>query len=266
MTATLLGGATYRVFFRKMANGWDIADMYVIMDKPVASTQCDMGGALPRPTNDIVQPTVANQTEQQINDLIAERGNHPANDIVQPTVMTRYELHSEDHTADVVAIESLWSNYTFYNDTHNGPGMVSLFTDDAVVHLVWNNHGKVVPSYGINPVLTPDGVVNGGGCILATQKDRAAYWGFNRTAQLGAENHNGLAIPPVAHHEAVNKMVKVNDDGKTAMMTATLLGGATYRVFFRKMANGWDIADMYVIMDKPVASTQCDMDGALPRP
>lgn len=60
---------------------------------------------------------------------------HPTKEIVQPTVMTRYQLHSEDHTADVVAIDSLWSNYTFYNDTHNGPGMASLFTEDAVLEL-----------------------------------------------------------------------------------------------------------------------------------
>jgi hypothetical protein len=104
----------------------------------------------------------ARSTKQPINDLIEERGDHPAKDIVQPTVMTRYDLHSEDHTADVVAIESLWSNYAFYNDSHNGPGMESLFAEDAVVHIVWNNHGKLVPTFGINPYETPDGT-NGGG-------------------------------------------------------------------------------------------------------
>jgi hypothetical protein len=217
-------------------------------------------------------------TTHQVADLIEERGNHPNKDIIQPTVMTRYELHSEDHTADVVAIDSLWSNYAFYNDSHNGPDMESLFTDDAVVHIVWNDHGKLVPTFGINPYQTPEGM-NGGGCVLATHKDIGTYFGFNRTAQLGAENHNGLAISGVSHHEVTNKMVKVNDDGKTAMMTATWFSmsvdtkgatnvndGGTYRVFFRKMPNGWDIADMYIVTDRPTATTQCDMTGALPRP
>ena len=205
----------------------------------------------------------AKDTKQQVADMIQERSNHPTKDIVQPIVMTRYDLHSEDHTADVVAIESLWSNYTFYNDTHNGPGMESLFTDDAVVHIVWNNHGKLVPTFGINPYETPEGM-NGGGCVLATHKDIGTYFGFNRTAELGAENRNGLAISGNSHHEATNKMVKVNDDGKTAMLTATWFwmivdtknvtrvdDGGTYRVFFRKMPNGWDIADMYIVKDHP---------------
>lgn len=220
----------------------------------------------------------AGDGKQAINALIESRGDHPTKDIIQPTVMTRYDLHSEDHTADVVAIESLWSNYTFYNDSHNGPGMESLFTDDAVVHIVWNDHGKLVPTFGINPYQTPEGM-NGGGCLLASHKDIGTYFGFNRTAQLGSENHDGLAISGNSHHEATNKMVKVNDDGKTAMLTATWFwmivdakntttvdDGGTYRVFLRKMSNGWDISDMYIIKDHPSATTECDMNGPIPRP
>lgn len=220
----------------------------------------------------------ARATKELISDYIEKSADHPSKDIIQPQVMTRYDLHSEDHTADVVAIESLWSNYAFYNDSHNGPGMESLFTDDAVVHIVWNNHTKLVPTFGINPYQTPDGV-NGGGCVLPTHKDIAQYFGFNRTAKLGPENHNGLAISGNSHHEVTNKMVKVADDGKTAMLTATWFAmsvdnqgvtkvsdGGTYRVFFRKMPNGWDIANMFIITDRPTATTQCDMNGSLPRP
>ncbi len=220
----------------------------------------------------------ARATKELISDYIEKSADHPSKDIIQPQVMTRYDLHSEDHTADVVAIESLWSNYAFYNDSHNGPGMESLFTDDAVVHIVWNNHGKLVPTFGINPYQTPDGV-NGGGCVLPTHKDIAQYFGFNRTAKLGPENQNGLAISGPSHHEVTNKMVKVSDDGKTAMLTATWFAmsvdnqgvtkvsdGGTYRVFFRKMPNGWDIANMFIVTDRPTATTQCDMNGSLPRP
>ena len=220
----------------------------------------------------------ATATKELISDYIEKSADHPSKDIIQPQVMTRYDLHSEDHTADVVAIESLWSNYAFYNDSHNGPGMESLFTDDAVVHIVWNNHTKLVPTFGINPYQTPDGV-NGGGCVLPTHKDIAQYFGFNRTAKLDPENHNGLAISGNSHHEVTNKMVKVADDGKTAMLTATWFAmsvdnqgvtkvsdGGTYRVFFRKMPNGWDIANMFIITDRPTATTQCDMNGSLPRP
>src|ERR1700678_802575 len=111
---------------------------------------------------------LANVSKEQISTLIEKAADHPSKDIIQPTVMTRYELHSEVHTADVVAIESLWSNYVFYKDHDNGPGMESFVTDDALVHIVLNNHGKLVPSFGIHPYQTPDGV-NGGGCVLATR-------------------------------------------------------------------------------------------------
>ena len=156
--------------------------------------------------------------------------------------------------------------------------MESLFTDDAIVHIAWNNHGKLVPTFGIDPNQTRDGM-NGGGCVLASHKDIATYFGFNRTAQRGAENHNGLAITGNSHHEAMNKMVKVSDDGNTAMLTTTWFwmaadakhstrvdDGGTYQVFLRKMTNGRDIADMYIIKDRPTATTECDTNGPLPRP
>jgi len=54
---------------------------------------------------------LANTAKESISDYIEKSADHPRKDIIQPRVMTRYELHSEDHTADVVAVESLWSNY-----------------------------------------------------------------------------------------------------------------------------------------------------------
>jgi len=184
----------------------------------------------------------------------AQQPVHPTKEIVQPTVMTRYQLHSEDHTADVLAIMSLWSNYTFFNDTHNGPGMASLFTEDAVLHFVLNDHGKLVPTGGTN------------GCRLTGRKDMATFFGFNRTAKLGPENHNGLAVPGPSRQVMTSPMVKVDDDGNTAMLTAYFEGGV-YRTFFRKAPDGWQIAEFYIIFDKAHAYTnECDMDGPIPRP
>jgi hypothetical protein len=40
-----------------------------------------------------------------------------------------------------------------------------------------------------------------------------------------------------------------------------------YRTFFRKAPDGWQIAEFYIIFDKPAAYTnECDMDGPIPRP
>ena len=113
-------------------------------------------------------------TDQQVADMIQREATHPSKEIVQQPVMTRYQLHSEDHTADVLAILSLWSNYTFYNDTHNGPGIASIFTEDAVLHFVFNDRGKLVPTG------------NGNGCRLIGRKDFATFFGYNRTpSKLG---------------------------------------------------------------------------------
>ncbi len=202
-----------------------------------------------------------------------QKSVHPTKEIVQPTVLTKHELFSEDHTADVVAIESVFSAYVFYNDSHNGPGIASLFTEDAIIHFVWNNSGTLVPEFGINPYQTPEGT-NGGGCVLTGRKDFAQYYGFNRDI-----NDQPLAIPGKSHHVTTSKMVKVDDDGKTAMMTATWLsvsadpnaavrigGTGSYRIFFRKTTDGWEIAEFYGIGDHPAATKNCDLNGPLPRP
>src|SRR5206468_2095200 len=52
--------------------------------------------------------------------------------IQQPTRLKKHELFSEDHTADVVAIQQVWAAYTFYNDAADGAGMASIFTEDGV--------------------------------------------------------------------------------------------------------------------------------------
>jgi hypothetical protein len=218
----------------------------------------------------------ANQAKQSVADLIQSQANHPSKEIVQQPVLSKYDLFSQDHTADIVAIESVWSAYVYYNDSHNGPGAASLFTDDAIIHFVWDNKGTLVPEFGINPYQTPEGM-NGTGCVLTGHKQIAQYFGFNRTANLGDANHNGLPLPGASHHVSTNKMVKVNDDGKTAMLTAVWIGASSdakgariggtgsYRIFFRKTSEGWQIAEFYGVGDKPAATTNCDLEGPLPR-
>jgi hypothetical protein len=197
---------------------------------------------------------------------------HPTDEIVQPAVLSKNELFSQDHTEDVVAIESVWSAYVYYNDSHNGPGIASLFTEDAVIHFVWNQRGTLIPTFGINPTQTPDGV-KGEGCTLRGRKDFAQYYGYNRDV-----NDLPLALPGQSHHVYVNEMVKVNDEGKAAMLTTAHIGASSasgtaaiggtgsYRVYFRKTSEGWEIADMYGISDRPSATTNCDLKGPLPRP
>ncbi len=210
---------------------------------------------------------------------------HPTKDIAQPRVLSKNELFSQDHTADVIAVEQVFAGYAYYNDTQNGPGMASLFTDDGVVHFVRNNQGK----FELN---------NGRGCRLTGHKDIATFYGFNRTAKYPPENRNGFAFPGNSHHAVTTRMVKINDDGKTAMLTGILIWAITsssperraepdgqgtrigssgvYRVFFRKTSEGWLISEIYLGGDSasPAATNRqpgtqnasCDLDGPIPRP
>lgn len=233
----------------------------------------------------LIMPGVINLHAQQT----AQQDTHPTKEIVQPKRLSKEQLFSQDHLEDAFAIDQVWSAYAFYNDTHDGPGAASLFTDDAIVHFVTNNRGQ----FELNAR---------GGCRLTGRKDIAAYFGFNRTGELGPEQHDGLPFPGNSHHFIANKMVKVADDGKTAMLTSTLLYTVVssdpdrlavpdgkgsriattgeYRIFFRKTSEGWQIAEFYLAGDSargpsstpPAAAnavprnTTCDLDGPIPRP
>jgi len=215
--------------------------------------------------------------------LHAQQVVHPTKEIVQPKRLSKEELFSQDHTTDVIAIQQVWAAYAYYNDTHNGPGMASLFTEDGIVHFT----GGVLGNFQ-----------GGSGCRMTGRKEIATYYGFNRTGELSPEQHDGLTFPASSHHMNTNMLVKVSDDGKTAMLTSTLLytatsnGGAsrmandgkgsriadtgTYRNFFRKTPKGWEIAEVYDVGDPHAnsgittsdrtAGPACDQNGPIPRP
>src|SRR5689334_23714290 len=138
--------------------------------------------------------------------------NHPNPKVIQqPTRLTKHELYSEDHTADIVAIQQVWAAYTFYNDAVDGDGMASLFTEDGVDQHLWNDMPKLVPHYGINPTDTPMGP-KGAGCVLHGRKEISWYFG-------GTRQKAPWPWPGRSHHETPSILVKVSDDGRTAMMS-----------------------------------------------
>jgi len=197
--------------------------------------------------------------------------DHPnPNVIQQPTRLKKHELFSEDHTADVVAIQQVWAAYTFYNDAADGDGMASIFTEDGVDQHLWNDMPKLVPHYGINPTQTPMGP-KGAGCVLRGRKEISWYFG-------GSRQKEPYPWPGRSHHETPSILVKVADDGKTAMMSAPYIiagrrpdgssnccGTGGYRAFLRKTNEGWLIAELYAIQDNPSATERCDLNGPLPR-
>lgn len=210
--------------------------------------------------------------------------DHPnALKIQQPTVLTKHELFSEDHTADAFAIEQVWAAYCYANDSHNGPLMASLFTPHAIVHFLWVNliqGGKVVnsmdafvPHFGIvapgdeTKRMTPEGQL-GSGCVLHGRPQIIQYYGTNRQPVLPWPGHS--------HHETTNMLVKVGDDGKTAVFSAPNIitnvddkgvvhvstGG--YRAFYEKTPEGWEVVELYGFIDHPSVTKGCDLNGPFP--
>jgi hypothetical protein len=186
-------------------------------------------------------------------------GEHPTKEVVQPKRLSKVELFSQDHQLDIISVEQVWYAYAYYNDTHNGPGMASLFTDDGIVHFVGRAQGQNAGQ------LTDEH-----GCRLAGHKQIATFYGFNRTSALPSEDHDGLAFPLRAGHLNTNMLIKISDDGKTAMLTTALASNSSvvYRNFFRKTSEGWEISEVYdVAAVYDVGNTsfnQCDINGPIP--
>jgi SnoaL-like domain len=197
--------------------------------------------------------------------------------IQQPALQTKHELFSEDHTADVVAIQQVWAAYSYYNDTHNGPGVASVFTPDAVDQHLWDDgHGKLIPDFGVvapgdeGKNMTSQGQL-GSGCILRGRDQISYYFGKARAAEP-------ITWPGHSHHETPSIMVKVSEDGRTAVMTAPYViagqndkgegrvstGG--YRAFFKKTPEGWEIVELYAINDHPAVTQGCNLNGPIGMP
>lgn len=201
-------------------------------------------------------------------------GHPDASVIQQPTVLTKHELFSENHTADVVAVQQVWAAYTFYNDSDNGPGMASLFTPDAVDQHLWDDgQGHLTPHYGIvapgdeGKNMTAEGP-KGSGCVLHGRAQISYYFGQKRRP-------DPIPWPGHGHHETPSILVKVSDDGQTAVMSAPyVIAGVNdkgeghvstggYRAFFKKTAEGWEIVELYAIDDHPRITPGCDVNGPI---
>jgi len=229
-----------------------------------------------------ISAAVATMTTQMIQAKTSGKTSAPlwvghpdGSKIEQPTVLSRHELESEDHAADVVAIEQVWNLYMWATDTDNGPLAASIFTPDGVFqHLYNDGHGHFLPDFGIvapgdeTKNMTPEGM-HGSGCVLRGRDEISQY---KRTGQT-----NPLPWPGHGHHEMPNTMVKVSDDGLTAIMTTPSIQPNTaddgvghlntngYRAWFKKTAEGWEMAELYDVLDHPSVTRICDANGNIPK-
>lgn len=186
----------------------------------------------------------------------------------RPKIETRQELFSQNHTADVLAIEQVWAAYGFFIDSGNGPGAASLYTRDAVIQHLWKDRDNTFqPHGGAGSFPTKYGTTRGGPCIVRGREQIEAYYGRPTV----------MPQPGWGHHFSPNMLVKVSDDGKSAVLSATLMvvvmnekGVATivesgnYRNYFVKSpTEGWLIARQYNMSERPRGNPRCDANGPI---
>jgi len=167
----------------------------------------------------------------------------PVKGAVTPPRMTRDMLLSKGHADDITAVQQLFYAYLFYHDTHDGPGVASLFTNDGVLETLYNNGGKT---------LEPNAGPNGKGCISFGPEQIAQ--------QFGRANSTPLPYPGYSHNSATDIIVKVDGDyatlwarwatirsnlegipqiGNTTGHTAITHHNGTYVADVRRTPDGW---------------------------
>jgi SnoaL-like domain len=135
--------------------------------------------------------------------VIGEPVTHP----IRLPVLTRDQLVTRGHAEDKMEITALFEAYMFYHDTHNGPGVASLFIEDGVLEHLWNNGGRTVE---------PNAGPNGKGCFSPGRKEIEEMFEGEGSAPRAA-----ATFPGHSHNQVTNVSVQVYGD------TATLYGNFT---------------------------------------
>jgi hypothetical protein len=203
-------------------------------------------------------PAKADSSNQNLQSVINQL-SVPLVKPIQFPPLNADQLFDQDHGADIVAIEQVFAAYVFYNDSHDGADMASLYLPNGVDDHGYNNGaGEILPNSGIS----------GLGCVLTGQAQIAKYISDVYGPPV-------LPYPGHSHHVVTSKLVKVVGDD--AMMQAVWYGvnnttstvsfslGGVYLTTYKRTNDGWKIRTNHVIWDQPLTSTICDLYGPIPR-
>ena len=199
----------------------------------------------------------------------AAGGNHTQpSAALAPRMLKRNELFSQGHTADVVDIQQVWAVirvlHRLGERRRRGQPVRRRRGPQALLERQ-GHQIRAARRRGFVP--HPYGMTRGGGCVLRGREEIRKYFGERPAAPW----------PGWTHHTSPNLLVKVNDDGKTAILTTTMLiasvtekgesrvttGG--YRIMLKKAPEGWLIAEQNNFADRPRGNNRCDENGNLPR-
>jgi hypothetical protein len=158
----------------------------------------------------VVQPAFA--FDQAVNNLLPRSGldalGLPISTVITgvftiPAHTTQQLLSDERHTDDIVAVMQLQALYEFYHDGSNGNAIAGLFVPDGIFE---------------DPYQDGQGHICGATANVAIGSAQiAAYFG-NSPTPLPFTGHH--------HHVTTSEVVKVDDSGRFATLTANFVDDA----------------------------------------
>lgn len=169
-----------------------------------------------------------------------------------PPVLTRDDLVTRGHADDKLEIASLFYTYIWYHDSHNGPGVASLFTDDGILETLWNNAGKTVE---------PNAGPHGKGCLEYGHKQIADMFGYTPLPWVG-HSHNQVSNVNVQVRGEAGTLyanwttIRSNDHdtlapGVVAPNTAVVSHNGEYVGDAKLTPEGWRFLHLRVLEDEP---------------
>jgi hypothetical protein len=168
-------------------------------------------------------------------------------------MLTRDDLVTRGHADDKAEIADLFFAYIFYHDSHNGPGVASLFTDDGILETLWNNGGKV---------FAPNAGPHGRGCIEYGHEQISAMFGTNPIPFPG-HSHNQVSNVLIQVHGDTATLyanwttIRSNDPSSpngpvaTAPNTAIVSHNGEYVSDLRRTPDGWRFIHHRAVEDEP---------------
>jgi hypothetical protein len=180
-----------------------------------------------------------------------------------PPLRTKEDFVTRGNADDKLEIASLFYTYIWYHDSHNGAGVASLFSDDGILEILWNNGGKTVE---------PNGGPNGKGCLEHGHQQISDFFGTNPIPFVG-HSHNQVSNVNVQVRGDIGTLyanwttIHSNDDkpvpGAVAPNTAVVSHNGEYVGDARRTSDGWRFANLWILEDEPhmkMANAVCEQN------
>ena len=207
-------------------------------------------------------PVYADQPTPTTN-ILGLSVDKPITSQVTLPFLTKDQLMSQDRQTDIVDIMQIQGLYEYYHDANDGDGVASLFTDDGILEIPFNDGAGH---------LSPTGGTNGQGCAAFGKTQIAIF--FNPAGGPSGSK----PFPGHSHHVMTSMVVKVDDSGNFATLNAnyiddsvnsagviTIFHPGEYINDFVRVGGKWYMRHLRPVEDTPITTANCTLSGQNPK-